>query len=190
MTQRSIPPRFVAARARRVVAVPGAVCVAALAATVGAHAQTAVAPPPVTAADVAARPLDDLNLRKDKEKIAPVLEAAKAHPYTLAGMSRCTAMNREIASLNQALGPDIDAAASPSEQEKRARAVGGTARSLVGSLIPFDGVIRQISGANAAEAHRALFLYAGSVRRAFLKGYAAAHGCRIRPVAQQVATKQ
>jgi hypothetical protein len=164
-------------------------CLAAMAAAATAHGQTAVAPQPVTAADVATKPLDDLNLHK--EKIAQVLEAAKAHPYTLAGIERCAEMNREVATLTEALGPDIDAAATPSEQAKRDRAVGGTARSLVSSLIPFDGVIRQISGANAAEARREQYLYAGSVRRAFIKGYARARGCRIRPaVVTQVAQKR
>jgi hypothetical protein len=145
-------------------------------------AQTAAAPQPVTAADIAGKPLDDLNLRKDKDKIAPALEAARAHPYTVPGNGRCLTLNREIASLDVALGPDIDSTTSPSEAQKRDRAVGGTARSVVGSLIPFDGVIRQISGANAAAAHREMFLYAGSVRRAFLKGYAKATRCRIRQV--------
>lgn len=147
-----------------------------------APAQTAVAPQAVTAADIAGKPLDDLNLRKDKARIAPVLEEAKDHPYATSGMGRCIALNREVARLDEALGPDIDSASTQSERQKRDRAVGGTARSVVGSLIPFDGVIRQISGANAAEGHRAMFLYAGSVRRAFLKGYARARGCRIRPM--------
>jgi len=181
MTHRLHLDLLPAARSRRFAA-PGAVaCLVAMAASIQAHAQTAAAPQAVTVVDIAARPLDDLNLRKDKAPTAPVLLAAKEHPYTLVGMGRCAAISREILSLNAALGPDIDAGLSPTEEQKRARAVGGTARALVGSLIPFDGVIRQISGANAAEAHRAVLLYAGSVRRAFLKGYGKAHGCRIKP---------
>ena len=144
-------------------------------------AQTAAAPQTVTAGDIAAKPADDLNLRKDKDKVAPVLEAAQAHPYTIPGKGLCSSLNLAVADLNAVLGPDIDERTLPSAEQKRDRAVGGTARSVVGSLIPFDCVIREISGANAAEAHRALYLYAGSVRRAYLKGYAKARGCRIRP---------
>lgn len=147
-----------------------------------ASAQTAVAPQPVTAGDVAGKPLDDLNLRKDKDKIAPVLVAAQAAPYSTAGHGRCAGLNVEVARLNDALGPDIDDVSAQSTAQKRNRAIGNTTRSVVGSLIPFDGVVRQISGANAADAHRAVYVYAGSVRRAYLKGYAAARGCRIKPI--------
>jgi hypothetical protein len=153
-----------------------------------ASAQTAVAPQPVTGGDVVARPVDDLNLRK--EKIAPVLQRAKAHPYTIPDNGRCTGLNSEVASLDKALGPDIDESLSPSAEKKRDEAVGGTARMVVGALIPFDGVIRTISGANAAERHRAVYLYAGSVRRAFIKGYARAHGCRINHMVMPVAEKK
>ena len=152
-------------------------CGIGMANPIPASAQTAAAPQSVTAGDVAGKPLDDLNLRK--EKIAPVLEAAQANPYRIPGKGRCADLNREVADLNEALGPDIDESISPSAQQKRDRAIGGTARSVVGSLIPFGGVVREISGANAAENHRELYLYAGIVRRAFIKGYARARACRI-----------
>jgi len=144
---------------------------------VATSAQTAVAPKAVTAEDIATTPVDELNLRK--HSYAEALVQAQAHPYTLPGGGSCAAINREVAALNGALGPDIDETSSLSEQEKRMQAVGGTARSVVGGLIPFGGVIRAISGANAEERRRALYLYAGSVRRAYLKGYARARGCHI-----------
>ena len=141
-------------------------------------AQTAVAPPPVKPVDIASKPLEDLNLRK--EKTEPVLEDALNNPYAIRGGGRCSALNQEVAKLNQALGPDIGETESPSEDQKRGRAIAGTARSVVGGLIPFNGLVRLITGANAAANHRAVYLYAGSVRRAFLKGYAKARGCRIK----------
>jgi hypothetical protein len=151
-------------------------------------AQTAVAPKPVTATDVAAAPVDTLNLRK--EKTAPVLVAAKAHPYTLPGGGSCAALNRNVGQLNEALGPDIEEVTNPSEQQKRAAAIAGTARSVVNSLIPFGGIVREITGATAEEKRRAVFLYAGSVRRAFLKGYARAKGCRIQRTVIRTAPKK
>ena len=148
-----------------------------LAGPVAASAQTVVAPRPVTVVDVAAAPVDELNLRK--QKYDAVLINAQAHPYAIPGGGSCPALNHEVAALNGALGPDIDEASSLTEQEKRSQAVGGTARSVVGGLIPFGGVIRAISGATAEARRRALYLYAGSVRRAFLKGYARARGCHV-----------
>lgn len=149
----------------------------ALAGSTATWAQTAVAPKPVTAQDVATTPVDEFNLRK--HEYPPVLLAAKNHPYTLPGGGACAAMNREVAALNVALGPDIDETATLTEQEKRSQAAGGTAKSVVGGLIPFGGVIRAISGATAEERRKEQLLYAGSVRRAFIKGYARARGCRI-----------
>ncbi len=153
--------------------------ICALAGATAGSAQTAVAPRPVTVEDIAAKPLDDLNLRK--AAIAPVLEAALAHPYTLVRSPRCAALAAKIAELDAALGPDIDAGITPSTAQKRARVIGGTARSVIGGLIPFGGVIREISGANAADARLAHYIYAGSVRRAFLKGYAHARRCKVVP---------
>lgn len=150
-----------------------------------ASAQTVVAPQPVTIGDVAGKPLDDLNLRKTPAE--PALVAARANPYALPGKGRCTGVAREIAALDAVLGPDIDASLSPSARQKRDRAIAGAARSLVGGLIPFGSVVRQISGANAADENRALDIYAGSVRRAFLKGYARAKACRIRPLPRHTA---
>lgn len=140
-------------------------------------AQTAVAPKPVTVGDVAGKPLDDLNLRKGE--IAPALESALAAPYRLPGKGTCPQLRREIVALDAALGPDIDAATDQTTAQKRAEAVGGTAKTVVGSLIPFGGIIREVTGANATERRRQVYLYAGSVRRAFLKGYGTAHGCGL-----------
>ena len=147
-------------------------------------AQTVVAPQPVTPEDIVGKPLDDLNLRKDRGRITPALVAAQANPYAIPGKGSCAVLNHEVAALDAALGPDVDTDTTDTIAQKRARAVGGTARAMVGSLIPFDSLIRQISGANAAAGHRDRYLYAGSVRRAFLKGYARAKSCKINRFAQ------
>ncbi|WP_353227059.1 hypothetical protein [Novosphingobium sp.] len=143
-----------------------------------APAQTVVAPKPVTVGDVATKPIDDLNLRK--VPIAPALETAMANPYGLPAKGRCAGLQRDIAALDAALGPDIDESVAPTRRQKRDRVIVGTARSVVGGIIPFGGIVREISGANAEDNRRARYLYAGSVRRAWLKGYARARGCPIR----------
>ena len=52
------------------------------------------------------------------------------------------------------------------------------AQAAVGAFIPFRGLIREVSGANAQEKKVQAAVYAGSVRRAFLKGVGQQRGCR------------
>lgn len=139
-------------------------------------AQTVVAPKDVTAGDVLTKPLSDVNLKKDA--IPPILVAARENAYTTAGLRTCPAIQAEVRRLDAVLGDDIDVAQDKSLGEKRGNSVGNIAKSVVGSLIPFGGIIREISGANENERQWALALYAGSVRRAYLKGMGAQKGCR------------
>ncbi|MBU6394506.1 MAG: hypothetical protein KGQ75_08035 [Sphingomonadales bacterium] len=139
-------------------------------------AQTVVAPPNVTAGDVATAPLDTLNLKKDE--IPPILIAAREDTYTVKGVRSCKAIGAEIGELDAVLGPDIDIAADKTKAEKRGNAVGSVAKSVVNSFIPFGGVIKEVTGAAARERQWQVALYAGASRRAFLKGYGQARGCR------------
>lgn len=138
-----------------------------------AMAQTAVAQDQVSAGDVATTPLSDLNLKKDE--VPAVLITAREQPYNLAGMSRCTAIASEIAQLDAVLGDDIDIARDDGGSKV---SVGRVAKSLVRSLIPFGGVIRELSGAGGQERKCNEAIYAGSVRRAFLKGIGQQRGCK------------
>lgn len=126
----------------------------------------------VTAGDVATTPLTDLNLKRDA--IPPLLIAAQERPYDLAGLRRCTQIAAAIGDLDIALGEDIDVA----QARQQGVSVGQVAQSALGSFIPFRGVIRELSGANAQERKVESAVYAGSVRRAFLKGVGQTRGCR------------
>jgi hypothetical protein len=141
-----------------------------------AQAQTAVAPSNVTAEDVASTPLSDLNLKKDE--VPPILLAAREATYDLGGLRTCRAIGAEIVQLDAVLGPDIDVASDKTRDEKRGNAVGTVAKSVLTSFIPFGGVIREVSGAASRERQWQVTLYAGASRRAFLKGYGQARGCR------------
>ncbi|MEI6641594.1 MAG: hypothetical protein WCL10_06120 [Novosphingobium sp.] len=152
-----------------------AIALLSCAAATSAAAQTVVAPSNVTAGDVVAKPLDDLNLRKDE--IPPILIAAREATYSLTGAKSCRALAAEIGRLDTVLGPDIDVAAEKTRGEKRGNAVGQMARSVIGSFIPFGGVIREVTGAAGKERQWQVALYAGASRRAFLKGYGQARGC-------------
>jgi len=139
-------------------------------------AQTAVSPGNVTAEDVVTKPLSDMNLKK--EEVPPILIAARNNPYSLSGMKSCASVQAEVGRLNAVLGDDIDVATEQTRGEKRGNTVGNIAKSIVGSLIPFGGVIREVSGANANERQWQQAIYAGASRRAYLKGYGQQRGCR------------
>ncbi|WP_225007486.1 MULTISPECIES: hypothetical protein [Novosphingobium] len=139
-------------------------------------AQTVVAPKDVTAEDVVTKPLADVNLKKDE--IPPILLAARENAYATTGLRTCPALQEEVRRLDVVLGDDIDVAQDKSLGEKRGNAVGNIAKSVIGSLIPFGGVIREISGANENQRQWQIAMYAGSVRRAYLKGIGAQKGCR------------
>lgn len=136
-----------------------------------AQAQTAVAPKDAKVGDVVATPLETVNLKK--EDIPPILLKARQSPYTLVGLKGCSAISGEIRRLDAVLGDDIDIA----DYTKGGMMVGNTAKSIVGSLIPFGGIIREISGANEAQRQWQVALFAGTARRSFLKGVGQSRGC-------------
>ena len=148
-----------------------------------AWGQTAVAPANVRAQDVAMSPLSDLTVRK--KDVPVVLEAAMTKPYDLGGIKSCKGLTTAIMDLDVALGDDIDVATGEkSNMENVGNSAGAIAKSVIGSFIPFRGVIREVSGANAQERLWDRALYAGTARRAFLKGIessAAAPGRPVRP---------
>ncbi len=121
--------------------------------------------------DVAATPLRDVNLRKTK--IPPVLERAADEPYALAGLNSCGRIVAQVRLLNDALGGDID------EEHARGHAVtaGRLAQSVVDSLIPFGGIIKEVSGANAGQRRLQAAVAAGFARRGFLKGVGLSRHC-------------
>lgn len=125
----------------------------------------------VTAGDVATTPLTDLNLRKG-ELPAALIEASE-RAYGLEGLGTCRQLTAAIARLDSALGEDVDL---PQAGERRTSG-GQLAQSVVGSFIPFRGVIREVSGANNRERQLQSAILSGVARRSFLKGIGQARGC-------------
>ena len=141
-----------------------------------AFGQTAVAPANVKAEDVAMSPLSDLNVRK--KTVPAALEMAVARPYDLSGIKSCRGLTTAIMDLDAVLGDDIDVATGEkTDDEKMGNSAGAIAKSVIGSFVPFRGVIRELSGANAQERLWDRALYAGTARRAFLKGIGEQRGC-------------
>ncbi len=123
------------------------------------------------ARDVALTPLSDLNLSRDP--IPEVLLDARTAPYDQAGLRDCQDVTRMVAQLDAALGPDFDTEVP----QDRAISPGNIAQRIVGSFIPFRGLIREISGANEHERDFREAIAAGMMRRAYLKGRGQAMGC-------------
>ncbi len=126
----------------------------------------------VSASDVATTPLSDLNIKKGE--IPQLLITAQEKPYDLSGISRCSQFAAAVGELDAVLGEDIDIAAVKNNRTS----AGKVAQSVVGAFIPFRGVIRELSGANSQDRKIQTAIYAGSVRRAFLKGVGQQRGCR------------
>src|SRR3569623_202973 len=132
-------------------------------------------PPPQAGPDMGrslAGPFRDLSLLR---AVAPeVLTRAAAAPYDLVGAETCRGLAAEVAGLDAALGPDLKPA-SPST----AASAEGLAADLVSGAIglPFRGVVRRVSGAQAREEALRAAVLAGMVRRGFLQGRAGVQGC-------------
>lgn len=145
--------------------------VAVLVVAAPATAQEDVTDRTPDAVDVAMTPLSDLNLARDP--IPPILNRAREDPYANDGMEECSAIRSGIGDLDAVLGNDADA----DDDKDRRLTVAGVAQSAVGMFIPFRGIIREISGANAHEYEFRQAIAAGLMRRAYLKGLGEARGC-------------
>ncbi len=150
----------------------GAALLASLTPAPMAHAKDRpVTDSTVTAGDVAITPIEDLNLAKDD--IPPLLLKAQEDIYATRGLRYCRDYAAAVRELDTVLGPDMDVA----DPEKRKLTVGKAAKSVVGSFIPFRGIIREVSGANSHEHKFQQAIIAGFMRRSFLKGMGLKLGC-------------
>ncbi|MGH6743587.1 hypothetical protein EDF58_1011399 [Novosphingobium sp. PhB57] len=150
---------------------------AAMAGTLAAGAAEARQDKPITsnepsAVDIAKTPVTDLNL--EKTDIPPVLITAIKKPYDLSAMRSCKQIGAAVTELDGILGDDIDL---PQDARDRV-STGRMAKWVVSSFIPFRGLIREISGANAQERAVLAAVQAGVARRGFLKGVGAERGCK------------
>ena len=112
-------------------------------------------------------------------KEAPAkLVAIQDNPYSLAGLGKCSAIIKEVGELNEVLGPDVNEQVDKDRAKKREETAGRVAGTVAGGIIPFRGLIGEVTGANAERRRYALAVYAGTVRRGFLKGVGLERGCK------------
>ena len=124
------------------------------------------------AGQIASQPARDVGIAKTK--VPPLLAEIGDQPYALRGAGTCRQIASSIAALNDVLGADYGGEAAP---KKRNLAKAGGA-AVVNSLIPFRGLVREVSGAGPAERRLNAAIDAGFARRGFLRGLQRAKGCR------------
>jgi hypothetical protein len=122
--------------------------------------------------EVVTQPARDVGI--DKVKIPGVLVDAQQEPYSLRDTQTCARMAGALDDLDKALGPDFDSGA-PGHKTSVAK-VGGAA--VVNSIIPFRGIVREVSGAAAADRRMQAATDAGVGRRGFLRGIYLSRRCR------------
>jgi hypothetical protein len=131
-----------------------------------------------TVEDIAQKPLKDLNIIK--VDVDPYLEPLMNDPYSLKGLKSCKDYKAAIGRLTSVLGPDVDSAQAKADpKESPAEFALGAGASVAGGLIPASGLIRKISGAEARQKYANAAVYAGSVRRSYIKGVAKGKNCKI-----------
>lgn len=131
-----------------------------------------------TVGGIAEKPLKDLNIIK--VDVDPYLEPLMAAPYSLKGLKGCKDYKAAITRLTSVLGPDVDSVQAKADKDQSpAEFALEAGASVAGGLIPASGLIRKISGAEARQKYANAAVYAGSVRRAYLKGLARGRGCKI-----------
>jgi hypothetical protein len=123
--------------------------------------------------DVAMTPLSDLNLsRKD---VPAILHRIIKDPYSTEELVTCNGIIAEVMHLNEVLGEDYDEV----DSSKSGVNVGRAAQSVIGSIIPFRGLVREVSGAAGNERDLRAAYTAGMVRRGFVKGIGLERGCDL-----------
>ena len=110
--------------------------------------------------------------------VPDVLKAAKADPYAAPVAPACETIPREIAALDEVLGPDADAPVLRVNLRARAEKlmVQGI-RQGIGGMIPHRDWIRLATGAGRKDKALNEAAMAGWARRGFLKGLEVNLGC-------------
>ncbi len=133
-------------------------------------------------ADAALSPLEDVNLKREP---IPALLKHLETPYLDAREMSCSALASEIIALDGQLGADWDAPDVSTDDESRtqwaadrsADAALDAVSSEARGFIPFRGLVREASGAEAHARRVRKAFRIGAERRAFLKGVGQAKGC-------------
>ena len=126
--------------------------------------------------DAVTQPLADINLKR--KGVPSELLAVRDRPYDLTGIRTCRQIIAEVTKLDALLGDDFDKIEVNSRDRKRKEGAAGVTRGLISGLIPFRALIREVSGARSSDQDYREAVYAGVVRRSYLKGLGTARRCK------------
>ena len=129
------------------------------------------------ATEIGSQPVRDVGM--SKREIPPILEKAFNDPYSLKGLKTCVALANEVKALNTVLGPDYAVGNEYTENRKGKLAEAG-GKAIINSIIPFRGLVREVSGAAPADRHMNAVVDAGLARRGFLRGVHLKQGCKTK----------
>jgi len=129
------------------------------------------------AGSIASQPVRDVGV--SKKKIPPILEKAAQAPYAMPKNRKCSTLSDEIIQLNAVLGPDYADAEEAKKENRAGKFAEAGGKMVVNSLIPFRGVVREISGAAPAKRRYQAAIASGLARRGFLRGLAKARRCQL-----------
>jgi hypothetical protein len=125
--------------------------------------------------EIGTQPVRDVGLTK--REIPPILVKAQQDPYSLKGLKTCKALASEVSNLNVVLGADYKVGNELKENRAGKLAEAG-GKSVVNAIIPFRGIVRELTGAAPADRRMNAAIDAGLARRGFLRGVHAKQGCR------------
>ncbi len=129
------------------------------------------------ATDIGSQPVRDVGM--SKREIPPILEKAYADPYSLKGLKTCKAIASEVTGLNGVLGADYVVGNSYEENRAGKLAEAG-GKTIINSIIPFRGLVREVTGAAPNDRRLNAAVDAGLARRGFLRGVHLRQGCKTR----------
>lgn len=125
--------------------------------------------------EIGAQPARDVGMLK--REIPPILIKAQENPYSLEGLRTCKQLAAQIEAFNTVLGPDYGTAAEVKESRAGKLAEAG-GKTVVNSIIPFRGLVREVTGAAPADRRMEAAIEAGVARRGFMRGVQAKQGCK------------
>lgn len=129
------------------------------------------------AVDIGTQPVRDVGL--SKREVPPILAKAFEDPYSLAGLKSCQALANEVKALNAVLGRDYEVGAEYAENRAGKLAEAG-GKTIINSIIPFRGLVREVTGAAPADRQMNAAVDAGLARRGFLRGVHLKQGCKTK----------
>lgn len=127
--------------------------------------------------EIGTQPARDVGVMK--REIPPILEAASQDPYTLKGLKTCKQLAAEVTSLNAVLGEDYKTGNEYKENRTGKLAEAG-GKTVINAIIPFRGLVREVTGAAPADRRLNAAVDAGYARRGFLRGVHVKQGCKTK----------